>query len=155
MKKGLNIGCGKDYIISDGTIDWVNLDISDKVGADLVGDIEICPWPIPTDIYDFVVANNVLTQISTPKKFLEVMNELHRVTKPTGIIQIRVPNAKDICAWQDPMDCRRFTDQSFTYMQHDHRRYEQYGKHYGFLPFNVVYVEDNGRQIIFKLTPIK
>ena len=143
----LNVGCGNDLL--EG---YINLDISKEVGADTVCDIRN-GLPFNTDIFEEVIVNNVLTQILEPREFLYVMNELWRVTK--GDIYIRVPNAKDICSFQDPMDCRRFTDQTFTYMEYKHRRYTQYGKHYGFKPFVVNLLEDNGRQMSFKLTPKK
>ena len=150
MLKKMNLGCGRD--IREG---YLNVDIAGNVGAQKVMDLQVTPWPFQDDRFEDIIAHNVLTQIQDPKKFVEVMNELWRVTKNDGFIQIRVPNALHICAWQDPMDCRRFTDQSFTYMEHKHRRFEQYGRHYGFRPFIVEKVEDNGIQMVFLLTPFK
>jgi len=149
MRMKLNLGCGKDYLKS-----YINADISPYVGADLVFNMEY-GLPFKDNEFDEVLVNNVLTQVQTSKSFVNIINELWRVCKTTGFIQIRVPNAENICAWQDPMDCRRFTTQSFTYMEYGHRRYEQYGKHYGFMPFNVKLLDNNGRQMVFKLCPKK
>lgn len=145
----LNIGCGRDY--REG---YTNADISPLVGADIVFDITDYV-PFRDNTFDEVLCNNVLTQVCDSKKFVQVMNDLWRITKPDGFIQIRVPLVTDICAFQDPMDCRRFTDQTFTYMEYGHRRYEQYGKHYGFKPFMVELLDNNGRQMTFKLCPKK
>ena len=90
--------------------------------------------PYDRNTFDEVIANNILCQISSRKKFVFVMNELFRVIKPNGILKIRVPNASDICAFQDSMDTIRFTNQSFTYMEDGHRRYETYGRLYGYKP---------------------
>jgi predicted SAM-dependent methyltransferase len=144
----LHLGCGNDY--KEG---YYNMDISPNVKTDVCGDIITAFFS--KDAFDEVIVNNCLTQIQDPKDFVKVMNTLHNATKPDCPIYIRVPNAEHICAWQDPMDCRRFTDQTFTYMQHDHRRYEQYGKHYGFNPFKVEMLSNNGIQMEFKLTPVK
>jgi hypothetical protein len=147
MLTKLNIGCGKDYRRG-----YINLDTAKGIGADVIADITH-GIPFQANAFDEVLCNNVLTQIQSPQTFVYVLNELWRVTH--GKIIVRVPNAKDICAFQDPMDCRRFTDQTFTYMQYGHRRYEQYGKHYGFPPFDVELLEDNGRQMTFQLCPHK
>lgn len=145
----LNLGCGRDK--REG---YINLDISPDVKPDVVCDIQSC-IPFRDDTFDEVLANNVLTQILESKVYLSVINDLWRITKPTGEIIIRVPLATDACAFQDPMDCRRFTDQSFTYMEYGHRRYEQYGKHYGFKPFKVDWVDNNGHQMTVKICPVK
>lgn len=145
----LNIGCGRNYLNG-----YVNLDISPLVSPDVVCDITDY-MPFRENAFDEILCENVLTQIMYPDTFVQVMNDLWKICRPTGEILIRVPNAEHICAWQDPMDCRRFTDKSFTYMEFSHRRYEQYGRHYGFKPFKVELLEDNSIQMKFKLCPVK
>jgi len=145
----LNIGCGNDK--RDG---YTNLDISPDVHPDVVADITEC-IPFRDNTFDEVLCNNVLTQILFPQTFVQVMNDLWRITKPNGCIYIRVPLVTNPAAWQDPLDCRRFTDQSFTYMQFGHRRYEQYGRHYGFKPFIVEVIDNNNIQMNVCLKPIK
>lgn len=147
MHKILNIGCGNDKMPNA-----VNADSSAACNPDIVCGLG---WFLPFDDNQFkeTFAYNVLTQVESNEDFVLSMNELHRVTEK--VIHIRVPYALDECAFQDPMDVRRFTDQSFTYMEEGHRRYEQYGKHYGFLPFKVVPRENNGRQMLFDLYPVK
>lgn len=141
----LNLGCGKDY--KQG---YINVDVSPIVKPDLVLDVTK-GLPYEDNHFTEVIVNNILTQICHPQDFLFVMNELWRVG---GDIYIRVPNVEHTCAFQDPMDCRRFTDQTFTYMEYGHRRFEQYGKHYGFKPFVVKLLECR-EQMKFKLTPKK
>lgn len=142
----LNIGSGNDKM--QGAI---NADISPLCNPDVV--CSVVSLPFADNEFKEVFAYNVLTQIESNEDFVKAINELHRVTD--GVIHIRVPDALDPCAFQDSMDCRRFTDQSFTYMDASHRRYGQYGKHYGYLPFKIELVDSNGRQILFDLRPIK
>lgn len=146
----INLGCGRDLM--EG---YCNIDISDKVGADVVYDMQKLPLPFEDNSVDEIIANNSLCQMSSPRKFLEVMNDLHRILKSDGKLTIRVPNALHICAFQDIFDTIRFTIESFTYMQHGHRRYEQYGIHYGYKPFKVKILENNSRQMKFELKPVK
>lgn len=131
--------------------DAINADRSELCNPDVVCDITNLPFP--ENRFSEVFAYNVLTQVEYNADYLAALKELYRVTD--GVIHIRVPYALDECAFQDPMDCRRFTPESFTYMEYEHRRYEQYGKHYGFPPFKVVPRENNGRQMLFDLYPIK
>lgn len=143
----LNIGCGNDKM--EGA---VNADISDLCNPDVVCQLGT-PLPFENKEFDEVYAYNVLTQIETNVEFVTALQELHRITK--RVIHVRVPLATDICAFQDPMDCRRFTHESFTYMDSTHRRYTQYGKHYGFPPFTVKHIDSNGRQMLIDLIPVK
>lgn len=145
----VNIGCGNNYV--DG---WVNLDISPEVGADVVCDIT-GGLPFADDSVLEVLAENVLTQLPNPAAFRDVLNELWRVVKPGGELRVRVPLATHEAAFQDPFDIMRFTRESFTYLDGYHRRYEQYGRHYGFKPWYTRVSEDNGIQIRVNLTPIK
>jgi len=144
----LNIGCGHDK--REG---FVGLDISPDVGADIVCDIEQ-GIPLKDNECEEVICLDVLEQMSSAKAFVFVMNELWRITKLGGSVHVRVPNAKDICAFQDPMDSRHFTEETFTYMGFKHQRYERYGKHYGFKPW-VVGIVENGAQIRLILNPVK
>lgn len=144
----LNIGCGNDK--QEG---WLNADASPLCNPDVVC---VLGTELPFEDNQFyeVRVLNVLCQIQSNEEFVTAINELWRVTKDTGEIHVRVPIASDIIAYQDPMDCRRFTPESFSYMQHEHRRYEQYGKHYGFNPF-MVKLDNSLRQMLFTLTPVK
>lgn len=147
MSSKLNIGCGNDKM--EGA---VNADISVLCNPDVVCILGE-KLPFEGNEFEEVFAYNVLTQIQTNEAFVLAMQELHRIC--AGVIHVRVPLATHECAYQDPLDVRRYTDQSFTYMEKAHRRYEQYGKHYGFPPFHVELVENNGRQMLFDLRPIK
>lgn len=129
----------------------INADISPLCNPDVV--CSAVSLPFEDNEFEEVFAYNILTQIESNADFVKAINELHRVTD--GVIHIRVPDALHECSFQDSMDCRRFTDQSFTYMDQSHRRYTQYGKHYGYLPFRTELVESNGRQMLFNLYPLK
>lgn len=144
----LNLGCGRD--IRSG---FINADRVSEFGADKVFDMED-GLPFKDDYFDEILAYNCLEQISTPRKFVEVMNELHRVLKPMGKMILRVPNVTDICAFQDIFDILKFNKNSFDYMDYKNVRYKEFGMIYGYKPFNVTLMKED-RQLTFGLQPIK
>jgi SAM-dependent methyltransferase len=80
----LNVGCGE--FRKDG---YVNLDIRTDVGADIVHDLHVFPYPIPDNEFDLVEADHVLEHLNDP--FL-AMKEFHRITKGGGIVVVRTPH---------------------------------------------------------------
>ncbi len=134
-KECLNLGCGRNYIKSHGDKNWTNADISPDVKPDVVCDItDVIPFR--DDTFDEVLCENILTQILYPDIFVQVMNDLWRITKHKGEVIIKVPLAPYENSFRDPMDCRMFTSHSFDYLIHNTRRWENYGKHYGFRPWH-------------------
>jgi predicted SAM-dependent methyltransferase len=147
----LNIGAGRDK--REG---YVNIDYSLICKPDVVCNIEFDTLPCKDGEAKEILANNVLEQISCPRNFVNVMNELWRVCNEKGRLMIRVPNAENKYAFQDPMDVMRFTDESFTYMQKGNPRYEEYGVLYGFKPWKVEKIHcKNDNLLEFMLMPIK
>lgn len=86
MKK-LNVGCGRD--IKKG---WINLDFHDKNGADVVFDLNKIykgkKLPFKENFFDYVYCSHVLEDFFNP---LPIMDELFRVCKKDGKVEIRVP----------------------------------------------------------------
>lgn len=92
--KRLNFGCGKD--IKKG---YINVDITNFKGVDKMFDFNVFPYPFNDNEFDIIYSDNVLEHLDS---IPSVMKELHRITKPKGIIRIIVPyyncygNANDI-----------------------------------------------------------
>lgn len=83
----LSIGCGKENL-DEG---WQGIDIFDH-DQKFVHDLEIIPWPIESETYEEVKAYHVLEHIHQDK-VIAVMNEINRILKPKGIVDITVPSA--------------------------------------------------------------
>lgn len=82
MKK-LNVGAGREILKG-----WDNLDNHNRFNANLIYDLRNLPLPIKNDTYDFIKCTNVL------EHFIDVVpliNELVRITKPGGEIEVIVP----------------------------------------------------------------
>lgn len=95
--KRINIGCGKD--VAKG---WDNLDSHDTYGANIIWDLNYLPLPIADNTYDFVLCEHVLEDFIEP---LPIIDEMIRITKKDGIIEISVPN--ETCGWDNSLHHKR------------------------------------------------
>lgn len=84
MTKKLNIGCG--WYKKDG---FINIDKSSEVSPDKVVDIEK-GLPFGNDYFDYIYSSHVLEHIS-PNKFRFVLEEIARVIKDGGILELDLP----------------------------------------------------------------
>lgn len=106
MRK-LDIGCGLHKQVG-----FEGMDLFPLPGVDIVWDLEKTPWPIEDDTYDEVIAYHSLQQV---REIIPAVREIHRVTKPGGIIRIRVPHAVSWNMWSDPMQKTFFGLRWFDY----------------------------------------
>jgi len=94
MRK-LDIGCGRHKQAG-----FEGMDLFPLPGVDIMWDLEKTPWPIEDDAYDEVIAYHSLQQV---REVIPAVCEIHRITKPGGLIRIRVPHAVSWNMWSDPM----------------------------------------------------
>ena len=81
----LELGCGEPTEWRQAR-DYIRIDKYD-FDQDIVWDIEK-GIPIPDSIVDYIYCSHVFEHL---KKLIFVMNECHRILKPTGQLQIVVP----------------------------------------------------------------
>lgn len=126
--KRLNFGCGKDI-----KKDYVNVDITKFNGVDKTFNFNIFPYPFIENEFDEIYSDNVLEHLDD---LTAVMKELHRITRPGGVIRAIVPYYNCYGAYND--------------ITHKH-----YFSHLAFEPF---YKESRGNYFIkerFELKKIK
>lgn len=101
------MGCGTDI-----RSDYVNLDVAQLPGVDVVHDLTIYPWPFDTDTFEEIELINVLEHLADTVKTIE---ELHRIARPGAKIIIRVPfwNSPDMFA--DPTHKRFFSEKTLRF----------------------------------------
>lgn len=102
----LNLGCGTD--IRKG---WINLDISETQGVDVVHDLNKLPLPFEIGKFDIVLCKDVLEHIN----YILLMNEIHRILKKGGILAIRVPHFTSKSNYADPTHINQFSTSTFYY----------------------------------------
>jgi SAM-dependent methyltransferase len=90
MAVRVNLGCGTD--IRDG---WVNIDRHDAPGV-IQYDISRLPLPFESGVVDEILASHVLEHLPC---WEDLMPELHRILRPGGILEVRVPYKHDFQPW--------------------------------------------------------
>ncbi len=104
----LDVGCGR--LKHPGAI---GLDQLENTDADVVHDLDELPYPFEADRFDEVIARHVLEHVNAP---LNVLAELHRVTRAGGIVTIVTPHFSSSTSWTDPTHRHHFTSHSFDYL---------------------------------------
>ena len=106
-KLGLDLGCGRRKRIG-----FIGLDAYPDTGVDVVCNIEHQQLPFKDNTFDIVAASHLLEHI---KDLDSVLAEISRILKPGGKLQITVPYAGDLRAFQDPTHVRFFTIKTCEY----------------------------------------
>lgn len=103
----LHIGAGTD--IKEG---WVNHDVAELPGIDVVHDLGVYPWPWEDNSIDEIYMKDVLEHLP---KTIKVMEEIYRVCKPGAKIFIAVPYWNSYEAITDPTHVSQFNEFTFEF----------------------------------------
>ena len=98
--KGLNVGCGHD--VWPG---WVNTDVADLPGVDVVCALGEDKLPYPDGHFDVIVARDVLEHVD----LIPALAELHRVLGDGGRLIISTVHFTSRNLWIDPTHRRGFS----------------------------------------------
>lgn len=110
----LNLGAG-----ADAKPGFVNLDINPGPGIDVVHDLNRFPYPFKDDEFDEILAYSILEHVDD---IVRTMEELHRILKPGGRVDIIVPHYNGPIAWGNPTHVRTFSYESFLFFVKGHSR---------------------------------
>lgn len=119
VERSLNVGCGED--IRPPSEGWVNLDVIALPGVDVVHDLMEFPWPFDDNTFDYVLARHVMEHIPhrlpgrAKDGFLLFMEELHRILKPGGRVEIFSPHHRSEDQLADPTHTRAIHPRNFEY----------------------------------------
>lgn len=133
----LNLGCS-DLLLPHFT----NVDIVPP--ADVICDLASFPWPWEDSSVSHIRAHDIIEHIGStwhvnPKSGafqfvngkISLMNEIHRVLKPGGTIEIKVPTTDGPGAWQDPQHVSFWNRNSFFYYTKGVPEHERFHVAYG------------------------
>ncbi len=117
----LNLGCFDTPMAGYLNVDWMP-----GPGVEVV-DLRQ-PWPWADSSVDHVRAHDVIEHL--PDKTL-TMNELWRVLKPHGTVEIMAPTTDGSGAFQDPTHVSFWNRRSFLYYEAGNPYRERFAKQYG------------------------
>ena len=107
----LQIGAGGKAL--DG---WVNLDLAKLPGIDIVHNLDSYPWPFEDGQFDYILAIDVLEHLSD---LVKAMEEIHRILKKDGVIELRVPFWNSYSFNTDPTHKIRFSEDTLRFFVKD------------------------------------
>ena len=107
MARILDLGCGRNKRPDAIGIDRVYLP-----GVDLVHDLNRFPYPFRDSVFEEVFAVHVIEHMDS---VLEVMEEIHRISRPGARVTIITPHYTDPVSWQDPTHRWHLSSYSFNY----------------------------------------
>lgn len=134
----LNLGCGDDY--RQG---YINVDIG-LCKKDVEHDLENLPYPFEDNTFSEIVMQHCIEHISR-ENFPVLVQELHRISKPSAVIHISAPYYMSRNAYTDFTHKNFMTEESFAYFDPNHPL-RKLGKIYGLnCEFNVTATLDKDR----------
>ena len=90
----LNLGCGRKRIENA-----INVDRTGETEPDVVHDLNETPWPFPDSSFQSV---NVYDVIEHFENVVQIMEEIHRVSRSGARVHITVPHFSCANAFTDP-----------------------------------------------------
>lgn len=123
MAKILVLGAGRKARPGTEQDQVVTVDINPHVGADVIHDLDIFPWPFKDNEFDQIHLDHVLEHLTDIPK---IMDELHRVSAPHAKIKIVVPYFRSKWACVDPTHKHFFSADTLGYFTHGHEYNSKY-----------------------------
>lgn len=80
----LDVGCGPSKQMGA-----IGIDMFALPNVDVVHNLDVYPWPFSDDSFDRIICRHSLSHLGD---FVRAMEELHRICKPGGIVEIQAPH---------------------------------------------------------------
>jgi SAM-dependent methyltransferase len=114
----LDLGCGNKK-----RPNALGIDFNDRTAADVIHDLNQFPYPLEDGSFDEIYIDNTLEHLDD---VIRVMEEVHRICKPQGMVKVIVPYFRSIWAFIDPTHRHFFTVNSFAYFDPENPICERY-----------------------------
>ena len=95
---------------------WVNLDLAPLPGINVVHDLNVYPWPFEDNQFEYILAIDVLEHLDN---LVKAMEEIHRILKKDGVLELRVPFWNSYSFNTDPTHKIRFSEDTLRFFVKD------------------------------------
>ncbi len=113
IKTHININLGSGDAPIHG---FINVDMVERPGVDVIWDLEKFPWPFPDNCVDLIIASQLVEHIDPHKGvFIKFMDEAWRVCKTKGQLVIATPYGASAAYMQDPSHCNPCNEMTWAY----------------------------------------
>lgn len=110
-KVQVNLGCADSPLPN-----FINVDMLDLPGVDIIHDLETFPWPFPDNSVDLIIASQLVEHINPHKGiFIKFMDEAWRILKDKGQFMIATPYAPSTGYFQDPTHVNPCNELTWSY----------------------------------------
>ena len=103
----INLGCGNMKLP-----DEIGVDIIDGPMVDIVTDLDQYPLPFDDDSVDIVRSAHCFEHL---ENIVTLMEDIHRLLKPGGLLEFTVPHVSNIGFFRDPTHKHSFTFGTMDY----------------------------------------
>jgi SAM-dependent methyltransferase len=110
-RRVLQLGSGRKY-----HADAVNVDLVAATKPDIIHNLDITPWPLPSGHFREIWAFDVIEHLDD---VVRAMEEIHRVAAPDAVVKITVPHYSCANAFTDITHRHYFSAASFNYFTGD------------------------------------
>jgi SAM-dependent methyltransferase len=93
-KKILDLGCGNRKFPGSIGVDQIAIP-----GVDVVHNLNTFPYPFEKSQFDRIILKHVAEHVDD---VVSLMEEVHRLAKPGGVVEIHVPHFSSANAYSDP-----------------------------------------------------
>ena len=116
MKLCVNLGCGTYAKASTPNEEWVNVDLVQYPGVNIIHDLTVLPLPFDDNTCDEIILSHILEHLPD---YPSLMEDIYRICKKGAIIKISVPHLTSRNMWNDPTHIKFFIERTFHYFVDD------------------------------------
>lgn len=138
----LDLACGDNK--KEG---FIGVDMVETSSVDIIHNLNIYPWPFEDNSVDEIYCSHYIEHIphnignlkDKRDGLIQFMDEVYRILKPNGKINLIAPYYKSQRAFGDPTHCRYVGDLSFPYYNKEWRDINKLDKYSIRCDFDITY----------------